>query len=107
MEVAAGLTPPDRAAVAVGRLERGGRVALVLTGWSTGPASWSTYRRLSLPADGSTLVLRLRPDSPVYLVVPPAGAASVRATHRGRPVGEAAVTDGAARLSVPVPFDRV
>ncbi|GIJ73421.1 hypothetical protein [Virgisporangium ochraceum] len=106
-----GLPPADRGALTVARLDKGGWTAQVLTGWSQEAVAWTPTQRYAVTGDPTradyTFVLRLRPDAPEHLVLPSAGATLVRATYRGRPVAEAPVTDGAARLSVPVPFDDV
>jgi hypothetical protein len=106
-----GMAPPDRSAIVVGRLDKGGWTVQVLTGMSQEPSIWSPFQWYPVDGDPTrpdhTFVLRLRDDSPVHLVLPPSGATSVRAVYRGTPVAEAPVSDNAARLSVPVPFDGV
>ncbi|GIJ59034.1 hypothetical protein [Virgisporangium aurantiacum] len=109
--VAGALPPMDRAAVAVARLDKGGWAVILLGGWSSGSYGWVPVQVFTADGDpirpDATFVLRPREDDPDHLVIPPAGATSVRALYRGAPVGAAAVTAGAARLSVPVPFDTV
>jgi hypothetical protein len=106
------LPPTDRAAVTVTRLDKGGWVVYLLAGWASGsPPGWSPIQVTGVDGDPTrpdfVFVLRVRDDQPDHLVVPPVGAVSVRALYRGAAVGEAPVTAGAVRLSVPVPFDTV
>jgi hypothetical protein len=109
--VSGGLPPTDLAAVAAVRLDKGGWAVHLLVGWSSGPYGWTAARQFAVagdPAGPDTMfVLHMREGEPEYLVIPPADAVSVRALYHGTPVGEAAVTAGAARLSEPVPFDTV
>jgi len=110
--VTAGEVPrSDRAAVTVTPLDRGGWAVQLLIGWSIGTLGWSPSQRFTVAGDptrpDTTFVLRPHEEEPTYLVVPPAGAASVRALRGGTPVGAAPVVGGAARLEMSTPFDVV
>jgi hypothetical protein len=109
--VSGGLPPSDRAAVAVTPVDKGGWVVQFLSGTSTGSYGWTSVRQLAVADDptrpDTVFVLKEREDESPYLVVPPTGAVSVRALYRGQSVGEEPVTGGAARLDIPVPFDKI